>query len=287
MFARTRHLRALVQIEDGEPVRIFWNHEDARIIRLSRAAKHMVFQAYGVEQGGAGEERRFFAQQRAQQLARGSQPVTLRRWIFDGGGARVNSSEKNWLPWRLSNGRMAVLQKTCPDQVVLGCSPTDGSCKLLYRHARLAACPPRLRDGNSSHGTMLHGSAPPIHVGWLGPGVMLGAIHVRKKPLQLPFAYPEYDHAFFLMNATPPFQILSFSPWFRFPPLFGNALDRVQFASSLEDRGDAVTISYGVADCSAMQTTVAYSSLFDERDTTTPGPRISRDAHRVRGSAHT
>ena len=81
----------------------------------------------------------------------------------------------------------------------------------------------------------------------------------EQTPPQLPAE--TYRHAFFTSEPDPPFQLRSFSEWFRFPAHFHNRLDRIQFCNSLDREGDDIVLGYGVGDCEALSSQVPLSQV--------------------------
>ena len=103
-------------------------------------------------------------------------------------------------------------------------------------------------------------------------GKYLGVAHrtlkvVRTELTHLNAGYPlerYYEHFWFTMSPSPPFQIRAVSRLFRFPPYFNTQLDAVQFCSGLWLDSDEKTLvmEYGVADCQALYLRVPLSKVW-------------------------
>lgn len=179
-------------------------------------------------------------------------------------------------------------QSLCPVHRVLACDAQDpyfnGSCTVFHEDRAPEAC-----AALEANVTRVRGGAAPIVIERDGRRLMLGVVHSvasasddvpevlrvsrgtgmaersdaeseeEQTPPQLPAE--TYRHAFFTSEPDPPFQLRSFSEWFRFPAHFHNRLDRIQFCNSLDREGDDIVLGYGVGDCEALSSQVPLSQV--------------------------
>jgi len=243
--------------KDGSPPQLL-NGEDARLFHFDDRL-HMVYQQYAFPSfwaralyyfTGASS---YVATQRLAQLEPSYREVQM-AWLPFG----TESSEKNWLPVA-HEGVLYMHQGLCPVQRVLVCNAESGGCTVALLDEAPAAC---AAVGSSK---FVRGGAPPVGIELAGEKVMLGLGHeTTMLPLVqgvAPAVEREYRHALFVTDGIPPFRLRAFSPWFRFPARHHNAIDEVQFGTSLVVEGDDVVIGYGVGDCEGFTTRVPLAEL--------------------------
>lgn len=137
--------------------------------------------------------------------------------------------EKNWVPFEFE-GHLYFSYSLSPHVVLR--HEGEGTCVQAFESES-----PYLR---------LRGGSP-----WLK--VENGFVSVAHETIKCFSTYERrYVHCFLLMEPRPPFRIVAKSRNFKFPAVFGNSQDDIQFCCGLsvypEDNAN-VYISYGVADC--------------------------------------
>lgn len=155
--------------------------------------------------------------------------------------------EKNWTPFE-SQGDLFFSYSLNP-HTVLKCDRFSGVCTKYYE------------TRNTGIETTLRGGSQWVF--WEEEGYYLCICHTTHADHDWP--HRVYLHAWVLMDATPPFRIITRSDWFRFPAHFHDERDNVQFCSGLaRGDGDSFRVSYGVADCTALELTVPSTRILSD-----------------------
>jgi hypothetical protein len=78
---------------------------------------------------------------------------------------------------------------------------------------------------------------------------LIAVVHTTITQVTWPFRC--YDHAFCAFEAVPPFRCVSLGPWFRFPDVYKDSRDSIQFCCGIAEHDNGYLLSYGIADCIA------------------------------------
>lgn len=184
-------------------------------------------------------------------------------------GMRPSLKEKNWAPF-VHEGELFMSYQLRPRHIVLRCTLHDGRCSVAYNTSS-----PHVWHSVADHVvSAVRLSAPPIIV----DGHFISILHFKPTPGGM------YQHAFYEMQAEPPFAVLRTSRPFRFsdsPPDSATrgavirtswASTGIQYAMGLylhpsssstsHAHSKRVVITYGVADMQAMTTSIQLSTVY-------------------------
>jgi len=167
----------------------------------------------------------------------------------------MRPSERNWIPLVVNGSKLFVIYSLCPC-IILQCNPKTGRCTKVYETYHKYTCKNDLRGGSTLA---------------MVDGKLLGVAHRTLKVVrtELTTGFPlerYYEHYWFTMKPSPPYNIRGVSRLFRFPPYFNNQLDAVQFCSGLRIAADDpryLVMEYGVADCQALTVRVPVRKVLD------------------------
>ena len=144
--------------------------------------------------------------------------------------------EKNWVPL-FRRGEALLVAYSIEPHVILGCTD-DGACADLH---------------NTSTGVRWHaglrGGTPCIPF----EAEYLCLAHLVRRRV--------YRHVFYTFDHAPPHRITRASKSFRFPRVFMDRKDSIQFANGIARVDGKVQVSYGVGDCVAMRTEFRSSTI--------------------------
>ena len=136
--------------------------------------------------------------------------------------------EKNWTPF-VYGSQIYLSYTICPHRV-LSCEPETGVCSEVFR------------TSSSVDVTSLRGGTPAV-------ATPIGYISIAHEMVRIPeFPYRVYYHRAYRFDKNPPFGILHITDRFRFPLVYQDQRDAIQFAIGLCIEDTRAIVSYGVAD---------------------------------------
>jgi predicted GH43/DUF377 family glycosyl hydrolase len=142
--------------------------------------------------------------------------------------------QKNWSPFEY-NERL-LCEYSIQPHIILDIDVTNGTTKEIYNTSNIT------RDDISNNiltESSLRGGAAPIIISTTEGPIYLSIGHTRmSKSIG-------YLHFFYTFEASPPFNIVKISPFFKM-----DKIETIQFAACLSQENDQLYVSYGVNDCS-------------------------------------
>lgn len=157
--------------------------------------------------------------------------VTPREIILQYGASKA--VEKNWVV-NATLGDDLYMSYSLNPHVVLKVDVATGVCTKAFE------------TFNNNISGELRGSSQMIS---FNETYLIAVVHTTSPVLSWPFRL--YRHRFCAFESAPPFRCVSVGPWFRFPKVFKDSRDSIQFCCGLAAHNDGYLISYGVADCIA------------------------------------
>ena len=142
--------------------------------------------------------------------------------------------EKNWVVNTTFNDELYLSYSLNP-HVVLKVDVDTGKCTKAFETFNKSILSKKLRGSSQMVKFNKH--------------YLIAVVHTAIDKVLWPFRM--YKHAFCAFDAVPPFRCVSLGSWFRFPDVFKDSRDSIQFCCGIAEHEYGYLLSYGVADCIA------------------------------------